>query len=97
MTKQQFLDFLGLLKSMYDQDTLIGQGFEPYFSIIPKFNNFELGVKLFTSFFPEHKDIIEYFIYDLEFGKNWKPGCIKDEDTDIVLVTFNDLLNYVYN
>lgn len=37
---------------------------------------------------------ISYFIYDLDFGKEWKPGCITTkEGKDITLRTVEDLYN----
>lgn len=39
---------------------------------------------------------IEYFCYELNFGKKWKSGCITKKDgTDIKLETSEDLYNYL--
>lgn len=39
---------------------------------------------------------IEYFCYELDFGKNWKSGIIINKDgSDIKLGTSEDLYNYL--
>lgn len=44
----------------------------------------------------DYGGMIEYFIYDLEFGSLWKPGYITDKDgTDIKMQTVEDLYNYL--
>lgn len=45
-----------------------------------------------------NNDIISYFIWDLEWGKNWKHGCVTDKNgNDIKLQTLNDLWKYIEN
>ena len=39
---------------------------------------------------------ISYFVFDLDFGKKWKPGMITEKDgTDIVLKSSEDLYEYL--
>lgn len=41
-------------------------------------------------------DLIDYFIYELEFGKEYKPGMILDEnDNEINLSSIEDLYNFL--
>ena|SRR5208282_5826710 len=41
---------------------------------------------------------IDYYIYDLDFGKKYKAGCITDKDgNDITLNNHNDLWNLLNN
>lgn len=36
--------------------------------------------------------LIDYWVYELDCGKLWKPGCVKDDaGNDIVLMTVSDL------
>ena len=45
-----------------------------------------------------NNDMVSYFMWDLEWGKNWKPGCVTDEDgNDIKLQTINDLWKVIEN
>ena len=42
--------------------------------------------------FDDRDDWISYFIFELEFGKNYRPGMIRGKDgTDIPLATYEDL------
>lgn len=34
---------------------------------------------------------IDYFCYELDFGKKWTPGCVKIGDEDVCLKTPEDL------
>ena len=46
----------------------------------------------------EYGGMIEYFIYDLEFGKQWKPGIITDiNNKDIKMQTPEELYDYLVN
>lgn len=41
-------------------------------------------------------DLIDYFIYELEFGKEYKPGMILDEnDNEINLSSIEDLYKFL--
>lgn len=40
----------------------------------------------------DETELISYFCYDLNFGKDWYEGCVTDEDgTDIRLQTIDEL------
>ena len=39
--------------------------------------------------------VIDYWIYDLEFGSKFSLGCLKDNGEDINLATIEDLYNYI--
>ena len=42
------------------------------------------------------EDDIYYFIYDLDCGREWKPGMVTDEDgNDIKMGTIRDLYDYI--
>lgn len=36
---------------------------------------------------------IDYYMYELDFGKKWKPGCLTIDDKDIPLRNSEDLWN----
>lgn len=35
--------------------------------------------------------LIDYWVYELDFGKDWKEGCVTEGDNDIKLETVSDL------
>lgn len=35
--------------------------------------------------------LIDYWVYELDFGKNWRPGCVTDNGIDVKLETVSDL------
>lgn len=40
---------------------------------------------------------ISYWVWELDFGRKWKPGCVTDSDgTDIKLETAEDLYRYLW-
>ena len=44
----------------------------------------------------DYGGMIEYFIYDLEFGKQWEPGVVTDENNkDIKMQTPEELYDYL--
>lgn len=41
-------------------------------------------------------NLIEYFCFELDFGKKWKPEMVKEKDgTDIKLETIEDLYDFL--
>lgn len=47
----------------------------------------------------DESELISYFCYDLDFGKDWYVGCCTDDETDadIKLETVQDLYNVLLN
>ena len=39
--------------------------------------------------------MISYFVYELDWGKKWEPGCVTDENEDIDLSTAEKLYDYL--
>lgn len=53
-------------------------------------------LRLLSIVFKNNYQLIEDFVYELDFGKKWEPGCIKDEyGADIKLETSDDLYDYL--
>lgn len=55
-------------------------------------------VKLLCKVMSDNYDATEditYFIYDLDFGSNWKPGSLTDNGEDIDISTASKLYDYV--
>ena len=46
--------------------------------------------------FNDKSEIIDYWVYDLDYGKKYKDGCITEADnTNIILKTSEDLYDYL--
>ena len=49
---------------------------------------------LMTDIFEDKEDWIGYYVFELNWGKEYEPGKVKDEDgNDIPLATLEDLYN----
>lgn len=78
-----------IFKTYNKRDFLDGYGF-----INPDITG--LLVQVLDKSFDEDNDIISYFVYDLNCGKNWYPGCIVDENNnDIDISTMEKLYQYL--
>ena len=53
----------------------------------------DMMVMLLDRIFCDDSDYprIDYWIYELDFGKNWKPGTVTNNGVDIRLETVSDL------
>lgn len=53
-------------------------------------------LKVLKFMFDDQSDWIGYWIYDLNYGKKYKDGCITEADgTDIILKTSEDLYDFL--
>ena len=61
------------------------------------YNKYEtMMIKLLSEIFKDEEEgWINYYIYELEFGKRWKPGYIIDNGRDIKMETPGDLYDYL--
>lgn len=50
-------------------------------------------IELLSKIMHNKYETIDYFVYDLNFGEDWKPGCIENNGKDIKLKTIKDLYN----
>ena len=41
----------------------------------------------------DEDELISFFCYDLDFGKDWQEGCVTEDGKDIKLQTVDDLYN----
>ena len=56
----------------------------------------KLMLELLEKLYLDYEKWIKYWIYDLDFGKNWKPGELIDFDgSDIKLETMEDLKSFL--
>lgn len=65
----------------------------PFILFLNQVSNFL--VELFFPHSPDSRWIndIDYYMYELDFGKKWKPGCLTIDNKDISLRNSEDLWN----
>jgi hypothetical protein len=57
---------------------------------------FDLIVDLLEKYFGDNDGWISYWLFDLDFGKQYRPGSIKFKDAEVPLKTIEDLYNIIY-
>ena len=55
----------------------------------------DMLVKVLQDSMNDTDEFISYFIYDLNFGKEWKEGNVVDNGKDIKLSTIDELYDYL--
>ena len=61
-----------------------------------KINNIQtVLVKTLVEVFNDYSEMIDYFIYELDFGERWSPGFITANGQDIKMQTAEDLYDYL--
>lgn len=93
-------NFIRLMKAIENQNDFISSLYENYKidltnspigdleTIVENVLISEFGLS------PRFNDI-SYWMWELEFGKKWKPGMVMDGDEDIKLQTAEDLYDYI--
>ena len=102
MTKEKFCEIINKIKIVHDYHNELWELNSRYNN---KYRLFDIGdvdsyptledelVDVLVDIY-ESKDII-YFIYELDFGKDWKPGMVIDNGEDIDLSTVEKLYDYI--
>ena len=95
LTETKFHDFMSALQN---QLTYLNQLTKCFQEILP--NDYVSGIdirlidyyiKLLAVVMNDETELIYYFVWELDFGAKWKPGCITDNGKDIKLQTIQDL------
>ena len=100
--KENFIKYINFIKKMNDSENRIHD------VLSEEITDFRGGflyckyegmfVNLLREVMNDENDWIDYFLYDLDFGRTWKEGAITDVDgTDIALSTPEDLWNLLTN
>jgi len=103
ITKEKFIEVLAFLKKKQSQENRFCELLE---EMVPDtfvhafvYADFESElVKLLKIALdlPDENDDIEYFLYELDFGKDYKPGTVTEEDgTEIDMSSPEKLYNYL--
>lgn len=97
MTKEQFVKAINSIKEYHTKidniQTVLEENCEDVVFWPPSLE--DTLVKVLEDSFNDNTDIIGYFIYELEFGTQWKPGCIEENEKDIKMQTPEDLYDYL--
>ena len=106
LTKEQFVEYVGCIKKTCDKDDMLSEAIEKACnddcrviglygaecSAMVDLLSLAMGLEVGT----RDGNEIEYFIYDLNFGKDYKEGCLIDMDgTPIDISTAEKLYDYI--
>lgn len=84
MNKEQFLKIMHRMQTCWEADLEINMILRKRNIEFGESNASELMNELIEvlAFIFDDVDTIEYFVFGLDFGKTWKPGCITETDED---------------
>lgn len=96
ITKKQFVEMINGFELIYRKEEKISdflyKELECSIMVTPSNNYQELFLDLMKLIMNDDGDWISYYIYDLDFGSNYRDGTIIDKDNkDIKLRTASDL------
>jgi hypothetical protein len=100
ITKDNFIKYIDKIQKLREaEDSLNLAGKQLVEFHISFAEHEQLIVDILTDIFNDSAfDWISYFIYDLNFGKDWYEGCIRDkEGNDIPLKNISDLYDLLIN
>jgi hypothetical protein len=95
-TKYDFISAIEALQKQYEHDQKCSDAMEVIFpnDFISGYDNHWLTnklVELLENNMNDSEEWISYFLYELDFGKKWKPGTVTEGDKDIPLRNAEDL------
>lgn len=98
MLKRQFIEIMTEWKAIDDAERRCNVAFK---ELEPDFNFFSIGrfhsliLRVLTLAMYD-TDWISYYVYELKWGADWKPGTIRDKDgKDIPLGTLDELYGFL--
>lgn len=101
ITEEDFVYLMNQIKSQMEHDEKCHEAFctiLPHDFVTGYDNNFLLSgiIKFLSSIFNYKGEMIDYFIFELEFGKKYEEGCVSwTNGENIKLGTINDLFQYL--
>ena len=100
MKKEVFVDIMESIKKQKDFDEQANKKFEEIFTDFAGWYNNDIvinGIELaLEKEFNDKDEWIAYFIYELDYGKEWEKGCCKNEDgSDIDISTVEKLYDFL--
>ena len=106
LTKEQFVEYVDCIKKTCDKDDMLSEAIEKACnddcrvfglygtecSVMVDLLSLAMGLEVGTY----SGNMLEYFIYDLNFGKEYKEGCVAEKDgTPIDISTVEKLYDYM--
>jgi len=101
ITKKQFVAAINALKKQYEQDEECQKAFKvilpsDFISTYPNHHLTNGFVELLANVFNDEGNWIDYFCYDLNFGKDYKKGCATHKNgKEINLSTSEKLYDFL--
>ena len=98
LTKEQFVKIISEIRKNNEYELHVNNVLGEIFtdgSGFPKNDGLLTELIDLLKFIMNDKEDIEYFIYDLNYGEDWKPGMIMDGDKDIDLSSAEKLYEYL--
>ena len=97
MNKSDFVDVINAIKTYNNKinniQTVLEENCEDVIFWPPSLE--DALIKVLEDSFNDNTDIIGYFVYELEFGTQWKPGCIEENGKDVKMQTPEELYDYL--
>lgn len=94
---KKFEKYMLELKILIDDEQELDSAFKKFSPEWGGFSNEKaiiLNLELIKELVKDKYGDIDYFIFELEWGKNWYVGCVTSEDgKDIPMATIKDLYN----
>ena len=100
MTKEVFVETINFMKTRFDNEIVINNYLTAEFgdAIFYPYSNYEVQmVKVLEDIFHDTGEWISYYIYELDFGRKWEPGCVTEDGKDIPLSTPEELYDMLGN
>lgn len=98
LTKEQFINYINRLQSFIDYNEEINSLQTKYKKEIysSDYDMFDVAVSILMDMFRDNEnDNIGYFIYELDFGRKYKDGMIKDNNVNIRMSNAEELYDYL--
>lgn len=101
LSKEEFVNIINELKKEWDFEEQVGDVFYSFGCMAPEFpSSYETVIKLLNLIFGIETDKnwngdIDYFCTELDFGRNYQPGCVTENGNEIDLSTVEKLYDYI--
>lgn len=97
MNKSDFVDAINAIKTYNNKinniQTVLEENCEDVIFWPPSLE--DALIKTLVESFNDYSEMIDYFIYELDFGERWSPGFITANGQDIKMQTAEDLYDYL--
>jgi len=100
LSKKDFIKIMEEFKEVIDDTEGVNIAMK---KLSPDFGGFYNGrvefllTETLETMFNDKSEWISYYIYELNWGKEWKEGCVTMEGKDVKMKTIEDLHNILIN